>query len=413
MNDKEIDDLVDRVTKEKTGDDTPPPVAPEQPPAAPLPNNPPAPPKKADDGKPVATATPKANGPDELNFADIEIPDQLLTDKKGDPQPNAPPAQPAATPTEDEPQESKHWGAETRKAFASLRAKLNAAEDQIQKLKVATPPPAVDPNLAAQAVESATKHQQEVEALRAEVNKAYDLVSRISLEADPRFKAKYDVPRQAVFEQIKDIVKEWDVKDETVSEILKASPKRRIELANEISPDVLPLLAPFLATYDHTDKMRKMDLDHAKNTMADMEQARNQEAATKDKVGRLAMFKSAATKVLSDGHFVFRLLDGPGNEKWNKNVSALQAEVQSLFTKDDPMAQAEHLILGVAAPVYLALYRKEKARSEELQKQLKDNFGMRPALGGKTPEAGKPPRQDSDEASASDVVGSVMAEIRK
>jgi len=172
-------------------------------------------------------------------------------------------------------------------------------------------------------------------------------------------------------------------------------------------------LAPLLAQYDHVDKMRKMDLDRATATLSEQEQIHAQELATKDKVGRMAMFKNAALKVLSDGHFVFRQLEGAGNEKWNKNVAVLQAKVQALFSKDDPLAQAEHLILGVAAPVYLSLYRKEKALREDLQKQLKENFGMRPALDGRTSETPRAPRANADEATASDIVGDVMAELRK
>jgi len=416
MNDNDLASLVERVTEEKTKEETVVPVTPAKPAESPAPASQPAASAQAPNNPekaPAPAAPEKQPGQDDVSFADLDVPEQVLADKKPEDQAAATPAQPTPPASEEEPEESKHWSAATRKTFASLRTKLAAAEDQIQKLKTNPTAPAADPNLVTQTVESATKHQQEVEALRAELNKAYDLVSRVQLEADPRFKAKYDAPKQALFDQIKDVVREWDVKDDTIRDLLKASPKRRIELANEVSPDVLPLLAPILAQYDHVDKMRKMDLDRAKSTLAEQEQAHSQEMANKDKIGRVAMFKNAAVKVLKDGHFVFRQIEGPENEKWNKNVAALQAKAQALFTKDDPLAQAEHLILGVAAPVYLSLYRKEKALREDLQKQLKENYAMRPALSGRAPAANQPARANSEEATAADVVGNVMAELHK
>ena len=375
--------------KESMGELNAPPTTPAAPP-------PPAPPQ-------IASPSPEATPPEkpaDFDMTTIDVPPEAMGEKRETPAATPPPLAPDI-----EPDEIKNAGQKARHAFAEIRTQLAQARDELKKSKEArslvleTPP---TDQVVAQAVQS----KQQIEALQTKLDQAYDQLGKFSLQADPRFRARYEGPQNAILDQIRDTVKEWEVKDEDVDTFLKATPKERVALINEKAPDLTPILTPLFAQYDHIERLKQMDLARHKEIRQalDNDQAKNRAIA--DQTGRAALFKQAAAKVLQDGHFVLKPVEG--QDAWNKNVAVLHQKINDLFTKDDPVAQSESLILGVTAPVYLALYKKERAARIALEQQLEKRYGIKPGLDGKI--APEPHRENKEGISAKDAVAGVLRE---
>jgi hypothetical protein len=370
----------------------PPPEKPATPPpsATPPPVTPPTKleVKPTDDKKPTG-----------FDMTSIEIPAEALGEKKEN-------AAVVKTPDpEPEPDEIKNAGQKTRHAFAELRTRLAQVQEDLKKARETKQP---IPGAAStdQIVAQTLQTKQQVEELQTKLDQAYDQLGKFSLQADPRFRARYEGPQNAILEQIKETVKEWDVKDEDVAAFLKATPKERVALINEKAPDMMPILTPLFAQYDHIERLKQMDLGKHKEIRQALDNDQIKNRAIADQTGREALFKQAATKVLQDGHFVLRPIEG--QEEWNKGVAVLHQKVNDLFHKDDPLAQSEALILGVTAPIYLALFKKERAQRIDLEKQLEKRYGIKPGLDGKvSPE---PARDDKNGITSADAVRNVLRE---
>ena len=371
-----------------------PPV--ETPPATP-PVTPPATPPATPPVTPPATPAKKVEA---FDMSTMEIPPEALGEKK-----EVTPPVKDVPPTDPEPEDIKNSNQKTRHAFAQLRTQLAQVQDELNQAKTAKPIEQSG-DQTTQVVEQVMQSKKQAEDLQGKLDKAYDEIGKFSLAADPRFRARYEGPQNAILDQVKDIAKEWEIKDDDISAFLKATPKQRVELINEKAPDMMPVLTPLLAQYDHIERLKQMDLSKHKELRQalDIEQSKNHAIA--DQTGRAEMFKQAAAKVMQDGHFVLNTIEG--NEDWNKNVAALHQKVRYLFEQNDPVKQSEALILGVTAPVYLAMFKKERTRRIEVEKQMAKRYGAKPGLDSNlSPE---PPRENKDGVTAKDAVAGVLRE---
>jgi hypothetical protein len=324
----------------------------------------------------------------------LEIPSEAL----GEP---AQAKKPEPAKPEEEPEEIRNANTKTREAFARLRTQLAQVQEQLnakQKIDPAQQQAQADPD---QMLET----KKQVETLKQQLQQAYDQIGKFSLEADPRFKARYAGQQAAILEQVKDIAKEWEIKEEHIEAILRATPKKRVEIINEIAPDAMPVLSPLFAQYDHIERMKQTELLNHRQLREQLDSEQQKSRAISEQTGKIALLQQAAAKVLQDGHFVLRPIQG--QEEWNKNVDVLQKKVQYLFQQNDPAAQAEHLILGVTAPVYLALFKRERAARMAVEEKMKKLFGMKPELDASQHEA---PPAKKPEGSASDIVRGILSE---
>lgn len=330
-----------------------------------------------------------------LPLPDIDVPASLLSNEPAKP-PEAKPAQP-----EQEPDEIKNANTKTREAFAHLRTQLSQATEELKQLRAkpaGEQQPAVD-------VQQVVEMKNKMDELNKKLNDAYDQIGKFSLESDPRFKAKYEGQQQAILEQIKDLAKEWEVKEGAFDKILQSKPKQRVELINEIAPDLMPILSPLFAQYDHIERVKQMELANHKSVKSQLESEAQKTRAISEQTGKVALLQQAAVKVLKDGHFLLQPVQG--NDAWNKGVEVLQKKIQYLFSHDDPAAQSEHLVLGVMAPVYLKLFKRERQAKEEIEKKLQQITGMRPSLDAQQSDA---LRKKQDTIDASSAVKKVLAE---
>lgn len=342
---------------------------------------------------------------DNKEFDITDVPPEALGEQK--PKEPAKPAEakPAeAKPADDEIPELKKADKRTQEAFHRLRTQLVEANERLQQLQQAKPASASTD----QAVQEVLNNKKQVEELQAKLNQAYDEIGKYSLAADPRFKAQYEDQQAAIVDQIKNIAKEWDVKEDIIDSIVRASPKKRVEIINEVAPDMAPMLSGPLFQYDHLANMKKMALERHQETRQALEQRNQQQAKMINQAARETLFKGAIMNVLKSGHFVFNTIEG--NEKWNKHVSILHRKVSELFSGDDQMKQAEALVLGVAAPVYREMYLRERSKRMQIEKDMQERYSARAGLDS-SPSDDKSVRQKQpDQVDAKDVVGKILSE---
>lgn len=316
------------------------------------------------------------------------------------------PAQPVGnyqTPAEPTSDDLKLTG-RVRDAFERMRLQLSQSREELVKMK--SQPPPTDKPSTTQVVEQVMQARKDADDLRKQLEKAYDELGRYSLAADPRWQQKYSEPQNAIVEQVKELAKQWELDEKVVDEWVKAKPRDRVDLINQSTPDLMPVVTPLLSQYDHIERLKQLDLAKHKETRAVLDREAQTKHAMLDRAGRLALFKQAAGAVLNEGHFVFKQIEG--QDAWNKNVLSLHAQVQQLFEGDDYVAQAKHLIMGVAAPVYLTLYKKERAARLEAEKQLALRMRNKPGLESTERGGGRTPQDTSKGSTAKEVVSDIF-----
>jgi hypothetical protein len=352
-----------------TPPDNPKPTKSATPPAAPAPNK---------SQKPSAT-----NKKDDSAPVDFELPDGLIAPAEPlDDPPAAPDVPPPAS--DDDSIKDLRLSDRQHKAFLAMREELKAAKQKISEttqLHVET--------------RDNPEHVQAIEALKKQLTEAYDKLGQVSLESDPRFQDQFNRPKQNIIGEIKATLKEFE-HDETLAEqLVPMSRKQRIEFLNQEAPEAAVAILPLLMQHDQVERARGEALKNHKamaETLA-IQQQRQQGMLTRN--ARAQLFKQSLEKVMSDGTFIMKPVDG--NDAWNSGVGKVQERVKYLFTADDPEAQAEALVLGAAAPIYLGMLKKEHARRVELEKQLRQRQGIRPGLDGRmSPRRDTPPKHPDE-----------------
>ena len=327
----------------------------------------------------------------------VDVPLEALGEKQAtEPQPVQQPEK-----KDDDPDEIKNANVKTREAFARLRTQLAQAQEELERRQQS----AAQPTPEQQAVpEQILQSKQRIDELTKKLEDAYNQIGKFSLESDPRFQAKYSRQQTAIMSQIGDVFKEWEVKDDVIKDLLRMTPRKRVEQINEIAPDLLSIVAPLFSQYDHVERMKQDELANHRQVKEQIESEQQKAQITADQTGRIALFGQAVSKVMQDGHFLLKPIKG--QDEWNKNVEVLQKKIQYLFQQNDPVAQAEHMVLGVTAPVYLALFKRERAARLAAEEKMKNIIGIKPSLDGRQSE----PAAQKESANARDIVGSILRE---
>ena len=336
----------------------------------------------ADAGKPGAQDQGKENDTgnhgDQIDLSIVDLPDGF-----GE-QAGRPAAAKPGTVPEDEPAEIKHADNKTRETFAQMRTRLKQVEEENARLKEARP--AGDPGQVQNLAQQMARMKAQHDALQTKLNEAYDQLGRYSLEADPRFRAKYEGQQKATIASIKRVAREWDIKDELIDECLKASPRRRVQILAEAAPDAGATLNPYFAQFDHLEEMKRMDLENHRQTLDGLVSENNQKA----QAAQIALTQSAIAKAIQEGHPLFRKVDG--NENWNKLVENVHATIRATITSNNPARQIESIVRGAAAPVYLAPLSKERAMRRKLENELNQRNKARARVDGNMDPGGDAPK---------------------
>ena len=302
---------------------------------------------------------------------------------------------------DDDPDEIKNANVKTREAFARLRTQLAQAQEELERRQQSAAQPTPEQQAAPEQI---LQSKQRIDELTKKLEDAYNQIGKFSLESDPRFQAKYSRQQTAIMSQIGDVFKEWEVKDDVIKDLLRMTPRKRVEQINEIAPDLLSIVAPLFSQYDHVERMKQDELANHRQVKEQIEIEQQKAQVTADQTGRIALFSQAVSKVMQDGHFLLKPIKG--QDEWNKNVEVLQKKIQYLFQQNDPVAQAEHMVLGVTAPVYLALFKRERTARLAAEEKMKNIIGIKPSLDGRQSE----PAAQKESANARDIVGSILRE---
>jgi len=320
----------------KMFDDSPPPAPPPQPDPKPSDNPPPTPP--SDEPPPAPQPKPSDGG--------FKIPDVLLK-KPAD-------VEPPAAPTPTEP------GDKDAKAFAQMRIRNAELESQLK--------------------ERAGLSQERFTELQKSLEDAQNTIAMLDLSRDPRFKSQFEQPMNVLSQRGKQMLTELELQPEIFDRATALSLKDRIAYLNQAAPDIAQELRTVLSEMD-TIKARR---DDALNRHGEIAQQLTQQKQSQIKELQQQVLGESLRSVQADGHFIFSHVEG--DEDWNGTVDALLNNAGQMISSGDPRSQAKHILLGVAAPLYMKMYMQEREKREALSKELQKVQSSMPDIGSGGPE---------------------------
>lgn len=334
------------------------------------------------DGK---TIEQKVVPPVQAKTDDVEIPDVLVQKIK----PKAPAPKVEQKAVEDfDPNEIKieEIDEKIRPNFAKLRDKLNGVSAEKEVLVKERD------ELKARIASGATGDPEVIKALQEENQKLQDLVARVNLEADPRFQAKYAAARKPIAESISEAIKSYAIEGMNADDVTKfatgLSSKDRIaflqsQFPEELHSAVIPSLLPMFSQLDIIERNRAADIQNHKTTQQQIDAQNQQDSIAKTMAFTDALKRSAIDSVAQ--HDVL-LQEVAGNDAWNSTVQQLRKVVDSKFASTDPLEFAQAVVQAQTAPIYRAMYIKERERREVLENAYRAHNMSLPAVGGGTPK---------------------------
>jgi hypothetical protein len=256
---------------------------------------------------------------------------------------------------------------------------------------------------------------EKLTALEKSNQELQDLVDRVALEQSPRFKDRFEIPKQKAIAEAEgyllagetDPARIKELKD-VIQQAIGLPLKDRIALIKEHAEDLQSLVIPALAKIDQLDQMRSSELAKSADARkADQIAHEQQVSQFKEKV-----FGDTLQKAIAGNHFVFQEVEG--SPEWNKIVGDTRSLAKQLFDSNDPEAQAAGLMLGAAAPVYLNLYNAEKTERIRLQGEIAKYQKAMPRIGGGQPPADEGAGNNAPKdgrMTAKDAAGAVLAKL--
>lgn len=305
------------------------------------------------------------------------------------PAPEAPEPEPEAG---DEPEPTTKDG----KAFAAMRKQIKELTERLNLLKHVESKPTDTAQF--------NELQEALKAKDAEIEKLADQIGALDLERDPRFVAKYKQADDMLLSQIKDTAKEFGLADEVVDAALSYPLKKRLEYLTEEAGGAAPMLLTLFAQRDAIMRQKQGELAKHREVRQQLDQQRGTTELALEQQARSRLFEGALTTAREQGHFVFVPVEG--NAGRNALVDKAVGLAKDLFTSNDGQRQAQAMMLGVAAPVYLHMLKAERARVKQLEAELQSRFGKRATVGagaGATSGGGakeSPKSMTPDEAAA-------------
>lgn len=261
-----------------------------------------------------------------------------------------------------------------------LREKWRAAEKRATELESKLK----DQKPDAESVETLAAVRQENERLMNEL-------SKIKIEADPRFKAKYDRAINPLLETAKSVLTSYEIKDiepaEMMAKMRGMNPRMRAEylasqLPDELAPGAIAAILPLVSQLDVIESTRKAEVDASKETA----QALDEEArvgAQQDAIAAMITAKAGALKAVAEQEIFLQKV--PGNEKWNAAVDALHDRIDSTFRSRDAGSHARAVVESALVPIYKSMFIEERTRRESLENTLRDRNIILPGVGQGSP----------------------------
>jgi len=308
------------------------------------------------------------------------------------------PAKPTDAPVvEPVPGETADLATKEGRAFAAMRKQIN---DLSAKLEIVQAVPIEDPEVI-KGLKSA------VEQRDVEIEKLMDQIGSLDLERDPRFVERYSSAETTIDAQILETAKELEVSDEIIHAALELPLKKRIEYLSEEAGAAAPTLLTLFAQKDALTRQKRTELTKHKDVRQQLDEQRGVSNLAMEQQARARLFQGALSSAKEGGNFVFQADENnPQRAELAKKATGLAEE---LFKSNDGQRQADAMILGVAAPVYLHMLHLERAKRVKAEKELALRFGKRPAIssnGGATSGSSGAPVTDMSAEDAAAAVAS-------
>lgn len=301
--------------------------------------------KKADAAKPA----PKDEGLP-------NVPEALLSDKKEE--------APKTEDTDAKEVDQLKLNEKQKAAFISARMELRSLKARLSEA-------AAKPASAAGTEEVAER----IKALEKERNDLMDRLAQVDLAHDPRFVAKYRGPADRIREEAARILKELELPANLFSVAKAASSVRDRLRILEPAGELKPILLSKLEDHDAIEARATAELSQARRAAAEL--AADKAAAVEHNKGEVF---AEQLREIKTRHVLFTPVDG--DEKWNENVAGLSQSAKELLMSDDAGKITRAVILGVAAPVYEALWKASAKQVRKLSEDLRKITGAAPKLGG-------------------------------
>jgi len=316
--------------------------------------------KPPDDGKPIEET--------------VSVPDELVDGKpSGD--------------DEFEDVDQTGWTDKAKESFAKMRTALKEAKSnqsraaelqaEVERLKV-----------------SGGADGEDVNAIKERLKQTEEILGRISLENHPEFKAKYDQPINLVANQITSLLEGVEGAEQIAVEAAGLPLRQRLEKLNTTVPDIATALMPYFAQIDQLKIQRQQALADHKKQLGSIQEEQVKVMQQQQAKAKQQYFDGAVSALAKEGHFVF--VEADGNEEWNKSVATIKANAKAAFDTTDLPTQAKMLAAGAVAPLYLALYKKERNLRKELEARVpKSRQSTKPDLNSR--QRKKPSRPGSED----------------
>jgi len=369
----EIPGATNDVVKELMGEPaTPPATPPQTPPPAPAQNP----------SEPPPTPEPQDGPP--------EIPDTLLD------QPPATP--PPADPDDDfDPNsiEIETLDEKVRPNFAKMRDKLNAIQ---RELEAATQERDVLKNAQTGEITESDAYKN----LQEENQKLLDLVARTNLSSDPRFIAKYETMSKPITDSIKAALQSYNIDglnvDKAVEIVRQLTPAERStwvtkQFPEELHGAAIAALLPMFSQYDIIDRNREAELAAHKESKAVLDQ--QHKTQTEEQLSALKEeFKTKALRDISQKEVLLKRVDG--NDAWNQAVDSINESINAIFTSKNPQEHANAFVSAALAPVYKAMFNRERAKRVAYENAIKARNITLPDVGKGTAQTKPTPKKIED-----------------
>ena len=233
---------------------------------------------------------------------------------------------------------------------------------------------------------AATSETEVAKAFAVKEAELHDTISKLSLEADPRFVQKYRAQSQPLFETLIATVSSYAAEgvdaSNAVQRAMSMAPRDRAEYLKTVlaadSETALVTLLPTFSQLDVIGNARTAELQNHKIVMAEMGQVDSQKSIDDLKALRTEA-KTTAIASARDKEPLFRKVEG--NEGWNTTVAALETSVDAIFETDDPAVHAAALVESRTAPIYKQGFLAERTERKRLEAVLKERGIVVPNVG--------------------------------
>jgi hypothetical protein len=199
------------------------------------------------------------------------------------------------------------------------------------------------------------------------------VLERIAVQESPKFKERYTQAETAIAERLKRYGTEMAMDTEKLDQALRSSPKRRIELLDEMGVEgaALSSVAGLMNQYDLLQDDKTQFLSKSKEAHAQWQKEQAEAAASQEKEQTEREERVFSTVAEEMGKTYAPFQEVEGNEAWNAQVRALRDEAKKYFNGQVPLDQLARAVMkGVGAPVQEKIIARQQATIKELTAEL-------------------------------------------